>query len=97
MVRRDSRVDANQAEIVDALRAVGATVHLIRTVRKGCPDLLVGFRRETYLMETKTEEGKLNDGQVEWHSNWEGRPVYVVRTIEHAWHIIGADVEPQDG
>ena len=88
-MRRDARVDANQAEIVEALRAVGATVHLIRTVRKGCPDLLVGFRRETYLIETKTEEGQRNEGQVEWHVGWQGRPVEVVRRREEALEAIG--------
>jgi len=47
---RAARVDANQQEIVKALRSVGAYVRVI-TQGDGLPDLLVGYRGVTLLME----------------------------------------------
>lgn len=41
MVKK-SKVDANQGEIVDALRAMNASVQSLSDVGRGCPDLLVG-------------------------------------------------------
>lgn len=38
MPRRKARVDANQSEVVAALRAVGATVQHLHMVGGGCPD-----------------------------------------------------------
>lgn len=52
-MRRAARVDANQAAIAEALRSCGATVQLIHTVGKGCPDLLVGFGGINLLLEVK--------------------------------------------
>ena len=50
---RASKIDANQPEIVAALRKVGATVHSTAGVAKGFPDLTVGYKRATYLLEVK--------------------------------------------
>lgn len=48
-MRYAARVDANQAQIVSALRAAGAYVWII-----GLPvDLLVGFNGQTFLVEIK--------------------------------------------
>lgn len=43
--------DANEPAIVRALQAVGASVS--KQNEKGAPDLLVGFRGETFLLEVK--------------------------------------------
>lgn len=94
-MRTAARVDANQAEIVDALRRVGATVCLLHQVGKGCPDLLVGycdtFTGETrnYLLEIKTATGKLTPDEAEFHNEWNGQ-VAVVRSVENALSVIGA-------
>ena len=45
-------IDDNQNDIVTALRKAGATVRII-SQGEGIPDLLVGFRGETMLMEVK--------------------------------------------
>ena len=50
---RAAKVDRNQTEIVQALRDYGAFVVSLATVGKGVPDLLVGFKRHTILMEIK--------------------------------------------
>lgn len=39
---RAAKVDKNQPEIVEALRAEGAVVQHLHAVGVGCPDLLVG-------------------------------------------------------
>ena len=89
-MRRAANVDGNQKPIVEALRAVGATVTHLHQVGKGCPDLLVGFRRRAYLLEVKSEDGELDESQVVWHRTWAGPAVSVVRSPEDALRAIGA-------
>lgn len=90
MVYRPKNVDKNQNEIVHALRQVGATVILLHEAGEGIPDLLIGYRGQTHLLEVKSKSGKLNPRQVEWHSIWTGHPVGVVRSVEDALAFIGA-------
>jgi hypothetical protein len=89
-MRLHGKIDENQTAIVDALRAVGATVHSTASLGEGFPDILVGFRLSTFLLEVKAEEGVLNPAQRKWHHNWQGRPVVVVRSPEEALIAIGA-------
>jgi hypothetical protein len=82
-LRRAAAVDANQARVVAALRRVGASVQPLHAVGKGVPDLLVGFRGVTWLVECKDgskrpSSRKLTPDQVEWHAAWRGGPVAVV-------------------
>ena len=84
MAYRPKNVDKNQSEIVHALRQVGATVILLHEAGEGIPDLLVGYRRETYLLEVKSKTGKLNERQQLWHSSWSGRRVSIVRSVDDA-------------
>ncbi|VXB24233.1 conserved hypothetical protein [Burkholderia sp. 8Y] len=87
-MRRAARVDANQPEIVAALRKVGASVTPIHAVGQGCPDLLVGFRGRTLVLEVKDgskppSARKLTDDEAVWFGNWKGE-AYVVETPEQA-------------
>lgn len=77
------RVDANQSEIVAALRHVGATVQDLHTVGHGCPDIVVGFRGQNYLMEVKSPNGYMTGDEEAWHWEWMGQ-VAVIRTVEEA-------------
>ncbi|MCE6007596.1 hypothetical protein ACNJ69_12170 [Acinetobacter soli] len=91
-MRRAAKVDANHAEIVKALRAIGATVQSLATTGKGCPDLLVGYRGVNWLMEVKDEakifsQRQLNPHQVEWHKSWRGQ-VHVIETVDQAINLI---------
>ena len=86
---RAARVDANQAEITEALRGVGATVTPTHTVGKGFVDLVVGFRGENYLLELKTPHGGLSPWEQIWHDSWRGR-AHIVRSVEDALTAIGA-------
>lgn len=88
-MRRAAKVDANQAHIVGALIRCGATVQSLAAVGKGVPDLLVGHRGRTLLMEVKDgakvpSARKLTEDQAGWHAAWNGRPVVVVESAEQA-------------
>lgn len=80
--------DENEPVIVAWLEAVGATVELLPG-GSGRPDLLVGFRGQNYLLEVKTEKGKLSRGQKLWHMDWNGRRPAVVRNPQEAMQAIG--------
>lgn len=91
-MRRAAKTDRNQAEIVNALRRMGATVEPLHAVGKGCPDLLVGFRGRNVLLEVKDglkppSERKLTVDQVEWHGGWKGQ-VAVVLDADAAMAIV---------
>ncbi len=53
-MRRAAKIDRNHVEIVAALRGVGASVQDLAAVGKGCPDLLVGYRGQNYVIEVKS-------------------------------------------
>ncbi len=80
--------DGNQAEIVSALRELGATVLIISGVGHNAPDLVVGYRGRNFLMEVKQPGEDLRPGQQDWHDQWAGR-VCVVRSPEDAIMEIG--------
>lgn len=92
---RAAKVDRNQAEIVGALRAVGASVQPLHRVGEGCPDLLVGFRGRNLLIEVKDGELRpsartLNPRQERWHEDWRGEAV-TVATVDEALSAIGVE------
>lgn len=90
MRRRVHNVDANHGDIVRALRTCGASVESLASVGGGVPDLLVGFRATTDILEVKTEDGELEPSQEKWIRCWRGRPVVVVRSSVEALRAIGA-------
>jgi hypothetical protein len=77
-----ARRDESEAGVVRAFETGGASVKKING--KDVPDLLVGFLRETHLVECKTNRAKLRDGQVTFTRTWLGSPVIVVRTPAQA-------------
>jgi Holliday junction resolvase len=85
-MRRAAKRDANETEIIKALRQIGATVQPINAA--DTPDLLIGYQGINYLMEVKTEKGKLKPGQIDWHDNWRGQCA-VVRSVDEAFMILG--------
>lgn len=95
-MRRAAKVDANQSEIVSALRRVDANV-LIVSQLKNAFDILVGFRDELFIMEIKDgtkppSQRYLTDGEMQCKNNFErvGVPYYVVNSINEALKVIGA-------
>ena len=86
------RVDANQSDIVKALRKLGASVQTLHEVGKGCPDILVGHRSKNYLLELKDgtkspSRRKLTDDEFRWHATWNGT-VYVVESVDEAIEVM---------
>ena len=93
-MRRAAKVDANQEQIVQALRAAGAVVQTLAAVGKGVPDLLVGYQGKTLLLEVKDgnkppSERKLTEDQIKWHGAWRGGPLAVVDGPEAALRMLG--------
>jgi hypothetical protein len=89
-MRYAARVDANQEQIVSALRANGAYVWII-----GLPvDLLVGYKNHTWLMEIKTnEKKKLTKLQTDFFANWTGGTLCRIDSPEAALRAIGLKKE----
>ncbi len=95
-------MDANQAAIVAALRAAGASVQHLHAVGQGCPDLVVGWLgrdgvREVALVEVKDgakppSARRLTPDQEDWHAEWRGRPPVVVTSVREALALIGVEV-----
>lgn len=82
------KIDANQPEIVKALRAAGCTVEHLHAVGSGCPDLLCAVNDEVFLIEVKDgakppSAQKLTPDQITWHQEWKAQ-VHVVNSIEGA-------------
>jgi hypothetical protein len=92
MVKYAAKVDANQSEIVDALRQLGCTVESLHRVGAGVPDLLVGRSMRNYLFEVKGPKGKLQGPQIPWHEDWRGQ-VCVIRCWEDAAQHMGIEIE----
>jgi hypothetical protein len=93
-MRRAAKIDANHEAVVEMLRSCGATVQSLAATGKGCPDLLVGYRGQTFLMEIKDgkkppSEKRMTIDQVNWHMRWNGGSLSVVYSPENALKVIG--------
>lgn len=81
-MRRAARVDANQEEVVAALRKIGAVVTPLHAVGNGVSDLLVSFRQKWLVMEVKDgakppSARKLTPDEERWIGE-QRAPVYIV-------------------
>lgn len=88
--RYAARVDANQADIVKAMRGLGASVYVLKLP----VDLLVGINGRTALVEVKdprTAYGRrgLNSNQQAFSASWCGGTVALVDSVEAARRLIG--------
>jgi VRR-NUC domain len=82
------RIDANQVEIVAALRQAGVSVMSLARIGGGAPDLLLARAGKMYLVEVKTDGGTLAQSQLDWIAAWNA-PVVTVRSIEGALFTVG--------
>lgn len=87
-----ARLDRNQKEIVEALRAAGMSVVSLAAVGNGCPDIAVGYNGWTFMLEIK--DGKLppsarrlTDAESRFASLWRGH-LEVVNSTEEALAVI---------
>ena len=91
-MRRAAKVDAGQDQIVSALRAMGATVRIV-TQGNGLPDLLVGYRGFTILMEVKDgrkppSARKLTEAEQKLFDEWRGGLLAIVNNVDEALDIL---------
>ena len=84
-MRTDARKDEHQAELVAGLRKIGATVEILSG--KGIPDLLVGFRKQNFLLEVKTPGRHVTPAQLQFFTLWRGQAA-IVETLEDARAIM---------
>lgn len=92
-MRRAHKTDANQKTIIQAMRVAGATVHSLAGLGMGLPDVLVGYKGNTILMEVKDgdkvpSKQRLTSYQVTFMSNWTGGPVAVVNDVDSALRVL---------
>lgn len=93
-MRRAAASDANQKEIVVALRAVGCMVIPCHAVGQGFPDLVVGYQGDTFLIEVKDpsqpkHRHELTPAQKLFHAAWPGKPIAKVFTVKEALEAVG--------
>lgn len=96
-MRLRARVDANQAQLVAYAVARGASWLSMSKLGRGCPDGILGFRGETYLVEIKTPKGTLTDDQREFLRTWNGGPVHILRTTDDVEVLLTGAVRSRSG
>jgi hypothetical protein len=84
------KVDANQPEIVAALRQVGASVAHTHMIGHGFPDILVLYRGTLSLIEIKAKGAKLTPDEQAWHERWPG-VVHICHDSRETLRAVGAD------
>lgn len=89
-----AKADANQPEIVKALRKAGASVQHLHSVGAGCPDLLCAIDGRVFLIEVKDgakipSKQLLTPAQVEWHAGWKST-VHIVNSVDAAIAVVAS-------
>ena len=82
------KVDNNQLDIVKAFRSMGATVLNLSAVGKGCPDLLIGYKGISVLVEVKSKTGKFTEPQLKFMEQWQGGAVNRIDSVDGAIRLI---------
>ncbi len=88
--RRKAKVDKNQAQIVEALRKVGAVVKHVHQL-KNLFDVLVFYRGETYCVEIKSSrKSKLTEGELECKKELEsvGVAYWIIYDVDDAMRML---------
>lgn len=88
--RRAARVDANQAEIVKALRAKGWTVLIVSQLKRCC-DVFASRNGRTVAIEIKDgskpkSAQKLTEGEQTFSDTWQGE-YKVITCIEDVMYL----------
>ena len=85
-MRHAKRVDANQDQIIIALRAAGAYVWIISLP----VDLLVGYKGHTFLVEIKrTAKSRFTPLQQDFFKSWGGGTLARIDSPDAALRMIG--------
>ena len=92
-MRRAAKVDANQKQIVAALRQLGASVAITSTTGQGFPDICCGFRGRNVLFEIKDgskppSARKLTPDQIDFHAAWKGEIAVITSATEAVDYLL---------
>jgi hypothetical protein len=83
------RVDENQKQLVHTFIALGATVLNLSTVGRGCPDLLIGYRGKSVLVEIKRNaKASYTEPQIKFMQEWRGGAVSRIDSVDAAIRLI---------
>lgn len=89
MIYYKKRVDENQKQLVHTFIALGCSVLNLSTVGKGCPDLLIGYRGKTVLVEIKSNsKATFTDPQIKFMQEWRGGAVSRIDSVDAAIRLI---------
>ncbi|HEX5464430.1 MAG TPA: hypothetical protein VFW88_06910 [Burkholderiales bacterium] len=77
------RRDDNEREIISALEQAGCSVY-----QGDWCDLIVGRAGQNFMLEVKTERGRLTKSQQKLHDGWRGT-ISVVRDVPEALAAVG--------
>jgi len=88
MVRHYSaKADRNQPEIVKEFRKLGATVAHIHSVGGGVPDIIIGYKGKTTIIEIKDGTGALTPKEKDFADKWRGS-LYICRDVEECESVL---------
>jgi hypothetical protein len=93
---RGGRKDHNHSAITAAFLSIpGVSIFDLSDIGRGVPDLIVGVRGESLLVEIKnpaTHYGRkgLNRRQLAFQADWKGGPIHVVRTIDDVIELVNS-------
>lgn len=97
-MRRAARRDANEGDIIKAMRKAGAFVKVIND--EGAFDLLVGYtgtsgRFYTLLLEIKDgskppSARRLTDAEQKFHDEWPGDNLHIINSVQEALDLLKA-------
>jgi Holliday junction resolvase len=73
-----TKTDINHVQISDAFRKLGYSVFDTSAVGRGFPDIIIAKNNNNYMIEIKSDKGKLNPKQIEFQNKW-----YAVIYIVH--------------
>ena len=83
------RVDENQQQLVHTFIALGASVLNLSRVGQGCPDLLIGYKNKSVLVEIKKDfKATFTEPQIKFMQNWRGGAVSRVDSVDAAIRLI---------
>lgn len=83
------RVDENQNQIIHTFIALGASVLNLSRVGQGCPDLLIGYKNKSVLVEIKKDsKAVFTEPQLKFMQNWRGGAVCRIDSVDAAIRLI---------
>ena len=90
-MRRAARRDANEGEIIKAMREAGAYVKVIND--EGAFDLLCWYNGWTLLIEVKDgakppSARRLTDAEQKFHDEWPGKNLHIINSVEEALALL---------